>query len=98
MINHIHENSLRSYRELKKEDRFSAILKAFNTFKEPLSDRDVKRMLGFEDMNSVRPRITELIKQGKLKECGCETDLFTQKSVRLCRLTTPEDIKQESFL
>jgi hypothetical protein len=98
MIKNIHRNSLSAYAVLKKTDRYEAIMKAYESIKSPLTDRDVKEILGFPDMNNVRPRITELIDQGKLKEVGTELDLVTNTRVRICRPTTPEDNKQESFL
>ena len=50
-------------------------------------DREIKTKLGFEDMNSVRPRITELVKLGVLMECGSMEDPVTGMTVRLVRLT-----------
>lgn len=49
------------------------------------SDRDVMIALGFDEPNQVRPRITELVKSGLIKEVGkrkCET---TGKNVRLIK-------------
>ncbi len=51
-----------------------------------VSDRQVMEALHFSDMNSVRPRITELIKSGQLEECGSVIDPSTGKRVRLVRL------------
>ncbi len=50
------------------------------------TDRHVCTFLGFTDMNSVRPRITTLIKRGLLEECGSMRDPLTGKRVRLVRL------------
>jgi hypothetical protein len=51
-----------------------------------ITDREAMDFLYFKDMNSVRPRITELIKSGKLEECGSMLDPATNKRVRLVRL------------
>ena len=51
-----------------------------------ITDREVKKALGFEDMNAVRPRITELVKAGVLMECGSIADPVTGMRVRLVRL------------
>lgn len=46
----------------------------------------------FFDMNHVRPRITELVKeQFDLIECGTKKDEVTQKSVAVYRRTTEQE-------
>ena len=98
MISSIHRNSLSAYASLKRVDRYEAILKAYESIKSPLTDRDVKEILGFPDMNNVRPRISELIDKGKIIEVGSELDLVTNTRVRLCRIATEADNKQQSFV
>jgi hypothetical protein len=39
--------------------------------------------LGYGDMNSVRPRITELVDYGAMVEVGDTVDALTGKTVRL---------------
>ena len=51
-----------------------------------MTDRQIRDAMGLTDMNSVRPRITELIKSGQLEECGSIIDPETSKRVRLVRL------------
>ena len=54
------------------------------------TDRQVMEWLGFTDMNSVRPRITEMIDAGLL-EVICDTlDPVTRKKVRLVKCATPK--------
>jgi hypothetical protein len=43
-------------------------------------------LLGFSDMNSVRPRITELVQAGRLIELKKIKDATTGKSVRIVSL------------
>tara|TARA_R100000664_G_scaffold31617_1_gene45405 strand:- start:1416 stop:1766 length:351 start_codon:yes stop_codon:yes gene_type:complete len=57
----------------------------FEAFKEggPATDREIKKRIGFDDMNMVRPRITALIEDGLLEEIAkirCDT---TNRLVRL---------------
>lgn len=48
----------------------------------PLTDREVAAALGFADMNAVRPRITELLQDGWLREVDEVVDQVTGKLVR----------------
>ena len=50
------------------------------------TDRRVMRGLGFTDPNKVRPRITELIKDGVLRDVASERDFDTGKTVRVVDL------------
>ena len=50
------------------------------------TDRQVKTILGFDDMNQVRPRITELIQLGLLEEVGKTKCPITCKMVRVVNL------------
>jgi hypothetical protein len=47
-----------------------------------LTDREIVLALGFQDMNSCRPRITELIEKGVLEHSGDKQDPVTGKRVR----------------
>jgi len=53
------------------------------------TDRMIMKALKFRDPNAVRPRVTELVKMGKLQECGKTKDLTTGMTVRRVRLTLP---------
>lgn len=64
--------------------RAQLILQVLEQASAPLTDRQVAGMLGFTDMNAVRPRISECIKAGYLRECKETTiDELTGKRVRL---------------
>lgn len=49
----------------------------------PMTDREVMQHLGFSDMNTVRPRVTELIERGLLEERGVKTCDVTGMKVRV---------------
>ncbi len=87
----MHVNSLAAY-EAGRVEMFSArelaILGALRRLK-CATDRGVMLALGFTDMNSVRPRITELIKDGVLAEDGSVEDATTGKWVRLVCFNRP---------
>ncbi len=53
------------------------------------TDRQIMNGLGFADMNAVRPRVTELLAIGLLRECGWTICSVTGKRVR-CVEFTPE--------
>lgn len=97
----MHVNSLAAY-ESGRADLFSARELAILNFLRKLqgtsaSDRDVMISLGFSDMNSVRPRITELVKDGVLVESGSKTDDVTGKTVRLVALRASSPAKQHEL-
>ncbi len=50
------------------------------------TDREIKEKMGLSDMNSVRPRITELIKSGHLEETDNTKCPVTNKTVRKVRI------------
>lgn len=80
----MHVNSLAAYEAGRRElfsKRELLILDALRG-KAPATDRDVMHALGFADMNSVRPRITELVKDGVLVELDSVRDRKTGKWVR----------------
>lgn len=86
-MNGIHPNSIEAYHTLDRETRRKLI---FNTYQDRpndcLTDREVAKIMGFEDMNLCRPRITELVKSGLLAEVGKTRDFLTGKTVRQCCL------------
>lgn len=94
MIQPIHQNSVDSFHQLDRESRCRIILKVYEKYVRPLTDREVARDLGFRDMNSVRPRITEMIESGVLVEVGKVKDAVTHVSVRLVRIKLPSENKQ----
>jgi hypothetical protein len=54
-----------------------------------VTDRQVMTALGYSDMNTVRPRLTELIKMGALLEGESVTCPVTHKTVRTILLPAP---------
>jgi predicted HTH transcriptional regulator len=84
-ISQMHNNSLTAYAGLDIDERSRLVLAAYVTHWSPLTDRDCMRILGFTEMNQVRPRITALIERGVLEECGNVKCPETKKTVRLCR-------------
>lgn len=92
-----HKNSLEAYYEIKnsgaKMSRTQSIIGLLTDEKER-TDRDIMIALGFTDMNAVRPRITEMIKDPDchiIEECGDTIDPVTHKKVRIVRIMS--DIK-----
>ena len=61
------------------------ILQLFEECAAPMSARDVMETLGFRDMNSVRPRITELMKKGQIEAVGTVRDELTGRRVAVFR-------------
>lgn len=84
-VRRVHPNSAQALRESAHElsERAAAVLAVYRRATHPITDRDVKDVLGFADMNAVRPRITELIESGVLRECGRVKDAVTGKMVRV---------------
>ncbi len=80
----IHENSLSAFRSLNAAARTAEIFAVYRDSMVPLTDREVMASLDFHDANMVRPRITELIKAGKLVEVQNVKDQTTGKTVRCC--------------
>lgn len=65
--------------------RCKSILGALRASQQPMTDREIKDYLQFDDMNSVRPRITEMIRDRVLEECGSVTCPVTHLPVRLVK-------------
>lgn len=95
----IHRNSREAYAEGRLDlfpRRTREILAVFEGSKHPLTDRQVMEKLGKTDPNAVRPRITELVDAGVLKEEGSINDLATGKRVRFCSIAL--SVVQKSLL
>jgi hypothetical protein len=82
-IHRMHDHSLATYREeeTKLSARATAVLEWVGRFG-VATDRQVMQGMGFTDMNSVRPRITELLERGKLTQVGEVRCPITGKTVR----------------
>jgi predicted HTH transcriptional regulator len=81
----VHDNSRRTYHEEAATigKRAMDIMRFYRHCGGAVTDRDCMTALGFTDMNAVRPRITELVKSGLLREVGAIEDRITGKRVRL---------------
>ena len=76
--------STQTLRARRRED----VLRVFQLAENPLTDRAVMHKLGYDDMNMVRPRITELIKSKRLRQVDKIPDFKTGRSVRAVELRT----------
>ena len=74
---------------MPKFRRSDAILKVYRNYTRPLVDREVMNELGFNDPNTVRPRITEMISKNILKQVDTRRDGITGKLVRLVTVSGP---------
>jgi predicted HTH transcriptional regulator len=94
----IHDNSKRSLEEEKNSGRLSKraseILECIEHLEE-CTDRQIKLHLGYQEMNHVRPRITELIQAGKVVECGTTVCAYTRKTVRKVKVLVHEETYQD---
>lgn len=94
----MHENSLEAYRSLNVGERCALVLAAYVDAGQPITDRQCMRILGFNEPNTVRPRINRLVKGvlledgtyfdgGYLREVGSVKCEETGRMVRLCEIT-----------
>ena len=80
----IHDNSIEAFNTLDRHTRKLMVLSCYERAGRPLTDREVCKMLGFNDPNAVRPRITEAVNiTHELVECGNVKE--NGRSVRLCK-------------
>jgi len=92
-----HANSAQSFHTLNREQRRDAVKRVYEVHGS-LTDREVAMRLGYSDLNCVRPRITEMISDGVLVECGAKVDMVSGKRVRLVRIRLiGEDHQPELF-
>jgi hypothetical protein len=87
LAHRIHQNSRAAYEaeDVKLSARAEAVFEWIRQHG-PHTDREVMRGMGFQEPNSVRPRITELIGAGKLMEVCSRRCAITGKSVRVVDL------------
>lgn len=87
----MHHNSLEAFHSVMNlGERQRAI---WNTLVRagPMTDRAVVEDMDLFDMNSARPRITELIKEGFAKEVGSVHCHVTGRKVRLVRAVSASE-------
>lgn len=90
----MHRNSLDCYQA--EEAKLSARAQAIYDYLErhgPRTDRQLMREMGFQDMNAIRPRVTELIDAGKLMELQSVRCEVTRKTVRRVDLRRPRQME-----
>ena len=91
----VHINSLLAYYdEIKNFSKREAMVYGHIAMSpDYLTDRQVKDALfgNGGDMNACRPRISDLIRKGWIKEVGKVKDGVTGKQVRLVRAVTAEE-------
>jgi hypothetical protein len=94
----MHVNSIIAYYEHRFQftKREMEILGCIFMSSRPWTDREIKDALRYADMNSVRPRISELVEKGCLEECASKICPITKKRVRLVRIRENND-KQMSL-
>lgn len=86
----VHLNSLEAHAEERDSGRISKraqaildLMTGYRPITDPiLTDRQIMEHLGFSDMNSVRPRVSELVKAGIFIEYDSVRDHKTGKLVR----------------
>jgi len=82
----IHTNSILSNRQTDKMKRREEIFEAYRHFNGGCTDRAIAAYLGYNDLNAVKPRITEMIQDGILEECGNTLDRTTNRTVRVVQI------------
>jgi hypothetical protein len=81
-----HENSSLTYRQnLEKFGKRARGIYFSLRIHGPMTERDIMNLVGFREMNSVRPRVTELKKAGLVEECGYRICPATGARVRVVR-------------
>jgi hypothetical protein len=82
----VHANSLaaKEHNQDAHKGRKQLVLECLVVKGKPMTDRQIRDAIcQGGDMNTVRPRITELIREGKLMECGDIEDPVTHEDVRV---------------
>lgn len=92
----IHQHSRKAYTDMrntltKREIMIYNIL----AHRGAMTDRQIKDVLGFDDMNAVRPRVTDLKTKKLVVECGSTIDPVSRKSVRVVRLANINEFEKK---
>lgn len=75
-----------SFLKTDRATRRSIILAALGD--EELTARELLSRIGFNDMNFVRPRLTELMQSGIVEAAGKKWDKITERNVTVFRRVT----------
>lgn len=78
----MHANSKAAWKTIKTSKRAQQILD-FASQHQPMTDRQLRNAMGFDDLNQVRPRVTELHDLGKMFEYATVKCSTTGKTVRV---------------
>lgn len=79
-----HKNSVDAFKKINPNTEHKRIYDLFLSMKHPMTDKEAMKHFGFTDPNKVRPRISELIDFGFLKEWGKIIDNESHCKVRAC--------------
>lgn len=66
------------------------IISAYGEIVRPATDREIMKRLGFTETNAVRPRITEMLDRGILRQVDQVYCKVTGKLVRACQISKKE--------
>jgi len=91
----IHDNSILSNRETERYRRRQVIIEIYRKANKPLTDREVRDLGGFREMNEVRPRITEMVNEGILLEFSQIFDKASRRTVRTVHLAPYLNLKTD---
>jgi hypothetical protein len=81
---HAHSLAARDHHQDAHKGRKQLIVDCLVVKGKPMTDRQIRDAICHGgDMNTVRPRITELLKEGKLVDCGEIEDAATGEQVRV---------------
>lgn len=80
----IADNSLEAYFSILNDmPKRRAIIFRSIAYYGPSTDRMIMKRLGYSELNSVRPRITEMINDNVLIQIGSQVDAWTNRTVRI---------------
>ena len=80
--------------QITKETRFESYLKTepskrekliLSAMTEPMTARQIAKILGFYDLNAVKPRLSELVGKGRVEVVGKAFDEVTKRKVAIYR-------------
>jgi hypothetical protein len=75
------QTSLKAYLQLNTlltNHTYNCIISALTNFPEGLTDREIAEILGYKDLNVVRPRRKELVNKGIIEDSGIEKKAIIQ--------------------
>lgn len=78
----MHANSLAGWDAYDPSPREKAIVEYLSK-RQPMTDREIRDGMGFNDLNQVRPRITEMHDKGVMFEYGIVECPVTGRAVRV---------------